>query len=47
MAERVETHKLLSVEEYLKLEETATVKHEYVGGTVHAMVGGSGFRRAI
>ena len=39
MAERVETHKLLTVEEYLKLEETASVKHEYVAGTIHAMVG--------
>ncbi len=39
MAERAERHKLLTVEEYLKLEETATVKHEYVAGAIHAMVG--------
>jgi Uma2 family endonuclease len=39
MAERSKTHDLLTVEEYLKLEETATVKHEYVAGTIHAMVG--------
>lgn len=39
MAERSETHKLLTVEEYLALEEKAAVKHEYVAGTVHAMVG--------
>ncbi len=39
MAERAEHHKLLTIEEYLALEETATVKHEYVAGTVHAMVG--------
>ena len=32
-------HKLLTVEEYLALEENATVKHEYVAGTIHAMVG--------
>lgn len=32
-------HKLLTVEEYLALEESATVKHEYVAGTIHAMVG--------
>lgn len=39
MVERVETHKLLTVEEYLELEETSTVRHEYVAGTIHAMVG--------
>ena len=39
MAERSKTHNLLTVEEYLALEEKATVKHEYVAGTVHAMVG--------
>ncbi len=31
----------LSVEDYLELEETATLKHEYVGGEIHAMVGAS------
>ncbi len=31
----------LSAEEYLELEKTATVKHEYVGGEIHAMVGAS------
>lgn len=30
---------LLSVEEYLEGEELAEVKHEYLGGTVHAMAG--------
>jgi Uma2 family endonuclease len=30
---------LLSVEEYLEGEELAEVKHEYIGGTVHAMAG--------
>ena len=29
----------LTVEEYLRFEETAPVKHEYVCGTVHAMSG--------
>lgn len=28
-----------SVEEYLKLEETAMVRHEYVGDEIFAMVG--------
>lgn len=31
----------MSVEEYLELEQSATVKHEYVGGELHAMVGAS------
>lgn len=39
MAERTDQHKLLTVEEYLALEESAPVKHEYVAGTIHAMVG--------
>ena len=30
---------LLSVDEYLEGEELAEVKHEYLGGTVHAMAG--------
>lgn len=39
MAESTEQHKLLTVEEYLALEESNTVKHEYVAGAIHAMVG--------
>jgi len=30
---------LLTVEEYLSLEEGATVRHKYVGGEIFAMVG--------
>lgn len=39
MAEQVKPHDSLSVDEYLKLEESATVRHEYVGGEIFAMVG--------
>ena len=40
MAERVTpTPHSLTIEEYLKLEESATVRHEYVGGEIFAMVG--------
>lgn len=40
MAEPV-AHGLLSVEEYLELEEGSTVKHEYVGGMIFALAGAS------
>jgi Uma2 family endonuclease len=39
MAEPTSSHDSLSVDEYLKLEEVATVRHEYVGGEIFAMVG--------
>lgn len=32
---------LMSVDEYLELEKTASVKHEFVGGFIHAMTGAS------
>ena len=38
MAERVKPHGSLTVDEYLALEESATVRHEYVGGEIFAMV---------
>lgn len=41
MAEPKMPHGSLTVEEYLKLEETASVKHEYVAGEIHAMTGAS------
>lgn len=39
MAESAALHSPLSIEQYLELEETATVRHEYVGGRVFAMAG--------
>ena len=39
MAGRVTPHGPLTVDEYLKLEESATVRHEYVGGEIFVMVG--------
>jgi Uma2 family endonuclease len=39
MAEHITPHDPLTVEEYLKLEESATVRHEYVAGEIHAMTG--------
>jgi Uma2 family endonuclease len=39
MVERVTPHHPLTIEEYLKLEEAATVRHEYVGGEVFALIG--------
>lgn len=41
MPERTVTERLLSVEEYLRLEEASEVKHEYIAGAVYAMVGAS------
>ena len=39
MVERIIPHELLTIQEYLEMEETASVRHEYVGGMVYAMVG--------
>jgi Uma2 family endonuclease len=41
------TSGLLSVEEYLELEKTSSVKHEYVAGEIHAMTGASGRHNRI
>jgi Uma2 family endonuclease len=37
----------LSIAEYLAGEELSDVKHEYLGGTVHAMAGASNRHNAI
>src|SRR5579871_5059323 len=37
----------LSVDEYLKLEESSIVRHEYVGGRTFAMVGSTEAHNAI
>lgn len=37
----------LGIDEYLAGEERSEVKHEYLGGTVHAMSGGTGNHSAI
>lgn len=47
MAESAVPHKLLSVQEYLELEETATLRHEYVGGMIYAHAGGTSRHNAI
>lgn len=39
MLKRAVSHELLTVQEYLEMEETASVRHEYVGGMVYAMTG--------
>ena len=37
----LQKHAFISVEDYLAGEEHAETKHEYLGGTIHAMVGGT------
>jgi Uma2 family endonuclease len=39
MAEPSASPDSLTVEEYMKLEESATVRHEYVAGEIHVMIG--------
>ncbi len=38
---------LVSVDDYLAGEETSEVKHEYIGGTVHAMAGATNQHNVI
>ena len=37
----------LTVEEYVRLEDASTERHEYVAGRVYAMTGGSARHNAI
>lgn len=37
----------ISVEDYLFGEQTSTIKHEYIGGTVYSMVGGRNVHNLI
>ena len=39
MSEPTAAHDSLTIDEYLELEESATVRHEYVGGEIFAKVG--------
>lgn len=41
MAEPAIRHGTLSVEDYLRLEETSSVRHEYVAGAIYALAGAS------
>jgi Uma2 family endonuclease len=41
MGESVRPLEALSIEDYLKLEEAASVKHEYVAGILYALAGAS------
>jgi Uma2 family endonuclease len=41
MAQRASPHPYLNVDEYLAFEETASVRHEYVGGALYALAGAS------
>lgn len=40
MAQRIDDG-LVSVEEYLEIDDRSEVRHEYVGGTLYAMTGGT------
>lgn len=47
MTAEVAQHQLVSLEDYLAGELTADVRHEYLGGVVYAMAGGSNRHGAI
>lgn len=41
------THHPTSIQDYLSGEEMGQVKHEYLGGTLHAMAGGCNLHNAV
>lgn len=47
MSEPVSPQELISVEEYLELEQTSETRHEYVAGGIHAHAGGTRRRDVI
>ena len=47
MSEHAAPRAPLSVEEYLKLEEASRIRHEYVGGAIHAHDGGTSRHNVI
>jgi Uma2 family endonuclease len=47
MAECDIPHELLTVQEYVEMEETASVRYEYVGGMAYAMVGATKWHSRI
>lgn len=42
-----ETSELISVDDYLQSERDGQVRHEYVGGGIYAMTGGSVYHNRI
>lgn len=47
MAKSAVPHKLLSVEDYLEMEQSSQRRHEYVAGTIYAHAGGTARHNAI
>lgn len=47
MVEPVPRHRSLSVEDYLAIEETSSVRHEYVAGRMHALAGATKHHNTI
>ncbi len=43
----LERTRFITIEDYLAGEEISDIKHEYIGGTVHAMAGASNRHNTI